>query len=215
MKHFLIVAGGEIEDAFVCRIIQEEHPTSVIAVDCGMDFFYRNKKMPDVIVGDFDSAEPESLTYFRRQGVRIKELSPMKDDTDTEAALRLALQMGAERITLLGAIGSRIDHMLANIELLGIGLMAGVPMVMMDAKNKIRMADTGLTIKKCEQHGTYVSLLPYTPEVTHLTLRGFKYPLNDVILRGFCSLGISNEIIEEEAEILFGSGILLVMETKD
>lgn len=215
MKHFLIVAGGEIEDAFVCRIIQEERPTSLIAVDCGMDFFYRNKKMPDVIVGDFDSAEPESLSYFRRQGVRIKELSPMKDDTDTEAALRLAIQMGAERIMLLGAMGSRLDHMLANVGLLGIGLAAGVPIVMMNERNKLRMTDCGITIKRSEQHGTYVSLLPYTPKVTHLTLRGFKYPLKDVTLQSFCSLGISNEIVEEEARIEFDGGILLVMETRD
>ena len=46
-------------------------------------------------------------------------------------------------------------------------------------------------------------------------LRGFKYPLTDYCLRGFCSIGVSNEIMEEEAEIAFDGGILLVIESKD
>ena len=215
MKRFLVVAGGELSDKFACRVIEETAPEVMIAADRGMDFFYRLRKNPDVIIGDFDSAESQSLTYFREQGVQIKGLSPMKDDTDTEAALRLAVSMGAESITLLGAMGSRLDHMLANVGLLGIGLTAGVPIVMMNEKNKLRMTDCGIAIKKSEQHGTYVSLLPYTPEVTHLTLHGFKYPLKDVTLQSFCSLGISNEIVEEEARIEFDGGILLVMETRD
>lgn len=215
MRHFLVVAGGDIDDAFACCMIEEDRPEVMIAADRGMDFFYRSQKIPDVIIGDFDSAKPASLSYFRAQGVRVETLSPMKDDTDTEAALRLAIAMGAERITLLGAVGSRLDHVLANIELLGIGLTAGVPIVIADANNKIRMTDRSIAIRRREQHGKYVSLLPYTPEVMHLTLRGFKYPLYDVTLRGFCSLGISNEIVEERAEIVFDGGILLVMETRD
>ena len=215
MKRFLVVAGGELSDTFACRVIEETAPEVMIAADRGMDFFYRLRKNPDVIIGDFDSARSQSLTYFREQGVQIKELSPMKDDTDTEAALRLAVSMGAESIMLLGAMGSRLDHMLANVGLLGIGLAAGVPIVMMNERNKLRMTDCGITIKRSEQHGTYVSLLPYTPKVTHLTLRVFKYPLKDVTLQSFCSLGISNEIVVEEARIEFDGGILLVMETRD
>ena len=97
MKRFLVVAGGELSDTFACRVIEETAPEVMIAADRGMDFFYRLRKNPDVIIGDFDSARSQSLTYFREQGVQIKELSPMKDDTDTEAALRLAVSMGAER----------------------------------------------------------------------------------------------------------------------
>lgn len=216
MKHFLIVSGGSIEDVFACRVIEEETPDVMIAADKGMDFFYRNQKTPDYIIGDFDSAERESLTFFRTQSkVQIRELCPIKDDTDTESAIRFALEQGATQITLLGATGSRLDHVLGNIELLGIGLKAGVPITIMDAKNRIRMIDKGVIIKKSEQYGTYVSLLPYTEEVTHLTLRGFKYPLTDATLAGFCSLGVSNEIVEEEAEIAFDGGILLVVEARD
>ena len=60
----------------------------------------------------------------KKNDIEWTKLNPMKDDTDTEAAIRLAIEKGAQSITLLGATGSRIDHVLANIELLGIGLTA-------------------------------------------------------------------------------------------
>lgn len=216
MKHFFVVSGGNIDDMFVNRMLEQEKPEVVIAADKGMDFFYRNQKAPDVIIGDFDSVNSESLQYFKEQhGVQMIELNPMKDDTDTEAAIRYALAHGAEQITLLGATGSRLDHVLGNVELLGIGLQAGVPIVMADANNRIRMIDREIVLKKEEQHGTYVSLIPYTEKAEHLTLRGFKYSLTDATLNGFCSLGVSNEIVDTEAEISFDGGILLVIESRD
>ena len=172
--------------------------------------------MPEVIVGDFDSVGTEALAYFKTlPGVAIQKLIPEKDDTDTESAIRLAIRRGAERITLLGATGTRLDHVLGNIELLGIGLKAGIPIQICDAHNRIRMIDRGMTLARKEQFGTYVSLIPYTECVGHLTLKGFKYPLTDACLRGFCSLGVSNEIVADTAEISFESGILLVVESKD
>ncbi len=77
------------------------------------------------------------------------------------------------------------------------------------------MIDRGMTLARKEQFGTYVSLIPYTECVEHLTLKGLKYPLTDACLRGFCSLGVSNEIVADTAEISFESGLLLVVESKD
>lgn len=216
MKDFVVVTGGKIDDAFACQVIKEKEQATLLAADSGMEFFFRNGIKPDVIVGDFDSVNKEILHSFReQQGIVLRELNPVKDDTDTEFAIRLAISMGAEQITLLGATGSRLDHVLGNIELLGIGLSEGVSMEILDANNRIRMMDAGLILRREEQFGTYVSLIPYTSQVEHLTLRGFKYPLSDFCLKGFCSLGISNEIVEDEAAIEFDGGILLVIESKD
>lgn len=216
MKHFFVFSGGDLDDKFACQMIEDKKPDVMIAADRGMDFFYRNHIEPDMIIGDFDSVENESLQYFKGQTtVRIVELSPMKDDTDTEAAIRCAMSMGAEKITILGATGCRLDHVLGNVELLGMGLTHGVQIAIVDAHNRIRMIERGITIQRAEQHGTYVSLLPYAEKVEHLTLRGFKYPLENATLRGFCTLGVSNEIVAEEAEIIFDGGILLVIESRD
>lgn len=215
-KHVIIVSGGSTDSQLGMTCIRDSAQSFCIAADSGMNFFYRNGLVPDMIVGDFDSADGEALQYFRTiSKIQWEKLNPVKDDTDTEFAIRKAIELGAERITLLGATGSRLDHVLGNIELLGIGLEAGVPMEMLDAKNRIRMIDTGIRLRRETQYGDYVSLLPYTKEVRGLTLTGFKYPLHQATLKGFCSLGISNEILEEEAEISFEEGILLVIESRD
>lgn len=216
MKKVVIVSGGKIEDFFVTEWITEQKPDEIIAVDSGMEYFRRTGKKPDLILGDFDSVREETLAYFEKQeGIIWKRLNPVKDDTDTEAALRYAIKTGAEQIVLLGATGSRLDHVLGNIELLGIGLEAGAEILLVDAHNRIRMIKSGIQLKKEEQFGKYVSLIPYSSEVKHLYLKGFKYPLEDFILRGFCSLGVSNEIIADTAEIFFEEGILLVIESRD
>lgn len=216
MRQFCVISGGAIEDTFVCRMLEEQRPEMIIAADFGLEFLYRNRIKPQVVVGDFDSAGREAFDFFQGQpDIKIQRLNPIKDDTDTESAVRLAITMGAEAITLFGATGSRLDHVLGNIELLGIGLEAGVPITLMDAHNRIRMLKEGIVLKKEEQFGTYVSLIPYTEHVEHLYLRGMKYPLSDHCLKGFCSLGISNEIIEEEAAIEFDGGILLLIESRD
>lgn len=216
MRTFIIISGGAVEDSLACEVIRREQPETIIAADAGMEFLYRSHIKPDVIVGDFDSVDAEILSYFQgQQDIQIRALNPMKDDTDTEYAIRLAIEMGAEQIVLLGGTGSRLDHVLGNIELLGIGLQTGVEITLLDGHNRIRMIDKGISIRKQMQTGKYVSLIPYTEEVTHLYLRGFKYPLSDACLRKFSSLGISNEIVEEEARISFERGILLVIESKD
>lgn len=216
MRHFFVISGGSIQDAFACDILGKQNPECIIAADSGMEFLYRNQLKPDIIVGDFDSVRTEVLDYFRENpDIRLQELNPIKDDTDTESAIRLAIEMGAEQITLLGATGSRIDHVLGNIELLGIGLMAGIPITLLDEHNRIQMIDKSITIKKAEQFGNYVSLIPYTEKVEHLYLNGFKYPLSDYCLKGFKSIGVSNEITAETAEIIFDGGILIVIESRD
>lgn len=72
-----------------------------------------------------------------------------------------------------------------------------------------------LKLKKKEQFGKYVSLVPFTSQITGLTLRGFAYNVDNVTLTAGTSLGISNEIQAEEAVIDFQEGILLVMESRD
>ena len=108
-----------------------------------------------------------------------------------------------------------MDHMIGNLHLLGMAMEHGVDCMMVDPFNRIRMIDQGITIKKEEQYGNYVSLFPFTPQVKGPTLTGFKYPLDCYTLECYHSLGVSNEITEEEACISFQEGVLLVVEARD
>ena len=213
---FLIVSGGDTQDDFVTELIKTGGFDVLMAADSGMDCFYRIHTKPDVIVGDFDSAESDNLDYFRRfEQIELCVLNPQKDDTDTEFAIREAIRRGADDITIVGATGTRMDHLLRNICLLGIGLEKKISMCLLDPHNRIRMIDSPLVLRKEEQYGRYVSLLPYSDQVEGVTLTGFKYPLSNYTMGGFNSLGISNEITEEEAKIFLSEGQLLVIESRD
>lgn len=216
MKQALIVTGGSMDASFGYSYIRR-HPFDILAaVDSGMQFFYDAKMKPDWIIGDFDSADPDVLAYFEQMdGISWIRLVPEKDDTDTEAAIRKVMELGCGRIHLLGGTGSRLDHMLGNVGLLGIGLEAGVEIFLLDPGNRIRMIKEGMVLLKEEQYGKYVSLLPVTQEVTGITLTGMKYPLTGYTMRQYASIGISNEIIGDRAEIFLKEGVLLVCETLD
>jgi len=122
-RKIVIVSGGSIQDAFAKEWIRDYQPDYIIAADSGMEFLHRVALQPDMIIGDFDSVLPETLSFFKEQpGIIWKQLNPVKDDTDTEFAIRQAIELGAKEITLLGATGTRLDHMLGNVSLLGIGL---------------------------------------------------------------------------------------------
>ena len=212
----LIVSGGSIEDDFVRDLIQKNDYETVIACDSGMEFFKRNGICPNLILGDFDSADAESVAFFRQQtGVRMEQFPAEKDWTDTELALRRALELAPDHIDLVGATGSRLDHVLGNLCLLTLGLESGTEIFLLDSHNRIRMIEGSLTIRKSEQYGSFVSLIPYAGAVRELTLRGMKYPLEDAALMPGVSLGISNEIVEETALIDFAEGMLFVIESRD
>lgn len=212
----VIVSGGHVEDAFALDWLARNKYDLLIAADSGMNFLYRNGLTPDVIAGDFDSVSDEAYIHFSQMPeVEMIRLNPIKDDTDTEFVIREAIRRGSKAITVLGGTGTRLDHVMGNIHLLGIGLSCGVEIELVDAHNRIRMVDGEITLKKDEQFGQFVSLLPFVGSAKGVTLTGFKYPLEDDTIESFCSLGISNEIEEEQAIVQVKEGILLMIESRD
>lgn len=212
----VIISGGHIDDMFALEWLRKNKYNLLIAADSGMDFLYRNHLTPDIIAGDFDSVDDASLFAFsENHAVEMLRLNPIKDDTDTEFVIREAIRRGAMEITILGATGTRLDHVLANIYLLGIGLEKGIAIELVDAYNRIRMIDKTLEINRAEQFGQFVSVLPIRGDARGVTLKGMKYPLWDAVVPSFSSLGVSNEIIDEKAEISVEQGVLLVVESRD
>lgn len=213
---FVIISGGHIDDAFAIEWLEKNKYDCLIAADSGMNFLHRNNIVPDVIAGDFDSVSSESLEAFSEmRDVEILRLNPIKDDTDTEFVIREAIRRGATEISVLGATGTRLDHVLANVYLLGIGLEENVEIQLVDAHNRIRMIEKSLEISKTEQFGSFVSVLPVKGDAKGVTLEGMKYPLQDADIACFSSLGVSNEIVEENARISVKEGTLLVIESRD
>ena len=132
-----------------------------------------------------------------------------------ELALELALERGSDEIHILGGSGTRLDHLLGTIHLLGLALEQGVPCYLVDEHNRLRLIREKTVLRRADQYGDFVSLIPLTTRAEGVTLTGFKYPLKDYQMDTFHSIGISNEIMSEEAVIELKSGILVLAETRD
>lgn len=172
--------------------------------------------MPNYVVGDFDSVSTKILKFYQDNSqVIFHKYNPEKDNTDTDIALKLAIEMDSSAITIMGALGKRMDHALSNIHILKDALEAEIPCQILDNHNRIYLLKDNITIYKNATYGKYISLIPLTSTVEGLTLKGFKYPLNDYSLLIGKSLGVSNEIIQDIAQIELKKGILIVIETRD
>lgn len=189
---------------------------NIIAGDRGLEALYKLKIIPNHVVGDFDSVSAEILEFYKKQSqITFHTFNSEKDNTDTDIALQLAIGLKSSRITIMGALGKRMDHALANIHILKDALEANIPCQILDEHNRIYLINKEMTLEKDKVFGKYVSLIPLTSTVEGLTLTGFKYHLNDYTLAIGTSLGISNEIIGDIAHIEMKNGILIVIESKD
>lgn len=189
---------------------------NIIVCDRGLEALYQLKIIPNHVVGDFDSVSPNVLTFYQNKPqVVFHTYNAEKDNTDTDIALKLAIKLKSSKITILGALGKRMDHAIANIHILKDALESEIPCQILDEHNRIYLINKEMTLEKEKIYGKYVSLIPLTSTVEGLTLTGFKYPLNNYDLPVGTSLGISNEIIEDRAHIKMEKGILIVIESRD
>ena len=214
---YLIFTGGTIQDSFARAYYESHSYDCVLAADHGIEAADRLGIPVQILLGDFDSADPTVLAaWMERPGLTIVQHNPIKDNTDTELAILYAVEHGATHIDILGCTGTRMDHFLGTVESLYGALEAGVDCVLVDANNRIRLLAPG-THRICREDafGKYLSLIPFGGAVEKLTLWGVKYPLTDYKMIPGNSLGISNEITGTVAEITFSDGILIEVQSED
>ncbi len=215
-KTALIISGGSIAKDFLAKVFRSYCPSIVIAADAGLLAAHELHIPVTNIVGDFDSAGTDILkVYENRDEIDIRRFRPEKDASDTEIALRLAIELGAADIVMAGCTGTRLDHVWANVQLLSLARQSGVHAVILDPHNRISLIESGIVLKKEAQYGRYISLFPLGGAVEGLTLKGFKYPLDQYLLEPMDSRCVSNEMEDEEAVITYESGALIMMETCD
>lgn len=215
-KRIVLVSGGELDEELTLGLLKQDENVYVIGVDKGIEFLYSHNITPSYIVGDFDSTKQEIADYYREQtNVPIREFNPVKDASDTEIAIRLAMTLGATEIIILGATGGRIDHLWANVQSLTIPFKAGIDAKILDKQNRISLIGGKTVLKKSEAYGPYFSVFPLGKDVYGFSIQGAKYPLRNHTLTPYDSLCVSNQIEDEEVVIDFLSGTVILMETRD
>ena len=167
----------------------------IVACDAG----YRNAEtlgvVPDLIVGDFDSA-PQPPVRHERTIV----LPHVKDDTDTHFAARWLWQHGCREVTFLGALGGqRFEHTVANLHTALFLAKNGVQVLLADERSELRILCPGQPMTLERKGWTYLSLFPLDGPLTGVEEQGVFYPLQDAVLTPDYPLGVSNEFTAPQA----------------
>jgi thiamine pyrophosphokinase len=207
-QYVLVIGGSPPNRAVVERLSRDR---CVIAADSGLDHAATLGLDVDVVVGDLDSVSPGALAAAAAAGVPIERHPVAKDAIDTELAIDAALARGADRITVVGGGGDRLDHLLAGLLLLAHPKLAGVdveawlgPAWLRALRGPTHAAITGPI-------GAYLSLLPVHGPALGITTGGLRYPLDDEPLNPGSSRGVSNEIVAAPACVRVEDGALLVI----
>ena len=145
-------------------------------------------------------------------GLEKLDLPVEKDDTDTMAAIRYAVQEGYSEIFLYCALGGRLDHLLGNVQSAVFAVERGCRVRIIDTDNLLYFfTDGALTLPP--RAGWSLSLLSLTDRCENVSVTGVKYPLRDATLTNGFPIGVSNEW-RGEAQISVGGGVLLVVMSK-
>jgi thiamine pyrophosphokinase len=170
-------------------------------------------------VGDGDSLDADALAALEAAGVPLDRAPADKDESDTELAVRAAIGEGADGIVIVGGLGRRIDHALANVGLLAMPELMGRDAVILDGRSRLTLlrapgADGGpVTLPLPGPVGSTISLLPLGPGVEGVTTAGLAYPLADEPLPAGAARGLSNVRRDADARVVLRAGLLVVVET--
>lgn len=179
----------------------------IIAADGGAQHCRALGLRPDVIIGDLDSLDPNMRADWEAQGVNIISHPPEKDQTDLELALLHSKEARAEKITVLGGLGRRWDHSIANLLLAAHFQFDGTEILFLHGQQRLLVTKRQLRLPAAVAER--VSLLPVGGDAKGVVTHGLKYPLNGETLFFGGSRGVSNVVVSADAEVNLKSGILL------
>lgn len=211
-----ILAGGP-EDLFPDLREYNMENSIWVGVDRGVFHLLKMNIRPIIAFGDFDSVSSEELQFIENEVKELKRFRPEKDETDMELALQWALDQNPATIRIFGATGGRLDHLFANVHLLLNPFNAKNPadIYLIDRYNQVFLRGPGTYRIEKMKAKKYISFVPLTLDVTGLTLKGFKFPLENRYISLGSTLCISNELISDYGTFSFSEGILIVIRSRD
>lgn len=184
--------------------IKKNSDDLIIAADGGLKYLKDFGILPDIIIGDFDSLG------IVPDGENVIKLNPVKDVTDMNAAVDIGIEKGYTEFHIYGACGGRFDHTLANIQLAASLASRNMNASIHDGETVITAICNG-SMKFSKEYKGYISVFAHSDECTGIYIKGLKYTLDNGTVRNTFPLGVSNEFIGCESEIIIGQGIAIVV----
>lgn len=182
----------------------------VIAADGGVNHCIRFGITPDVLIGDLDSVDNDTLVKLQSAGVEVIRHPVKKDETDLELAINYAIEQGAKKITLYGLLGGRWDMSFANVMLLASPKYTSIEFKVVNGSLRIFILRGGQSVTISGNPGDLVSALPIGGDAEGICYTGLEWPLDKGQILSGSPLGMSNQMLEAEATIGLGSGTLLI-----
>lgn len=162
----------------------------------------------DLLLGDMDSIQGEPET-----DLPMIRMPREKDDTDTMAAIRHGQALGYEDFLLLGALGGRLDHTMANLQAAAYLSSQGARCILQDEETTVLLLTEG-SIHLPRHQGYALSLFSFTETCQGVSASGVQYPLKNATLTNTMPIGVSNEWSDEEAWISVAQGTLMILQSR-
>jgi len=208
-KVFIFINGKMGDENSIKNIIQDHD--YIVAVDGGYQHLKNISIMPDVIIGDMDSIDPDDLCRLQKENIEIMQYPREKDETDLEIALNHVINLGYDKIVIVAAFGGRLDQMLTNLLMLKKPMLNDRTVIYFDGLEYVHLISSSLIIRG--SIGDRVSLIPFFGPVHGISTMGLKYQLVNESLYPEQSRGVSNVITEKEVKIEIKSGQLICIHT--
>ena len=179
-------------------------------IDAGAYVLASHKIMMEISIGDFDSLTDDKYALIEKYSIKMNKLNPIKDKSDLEEGVELAINMGYDKIYIVGATGGRLDHQYANFQILKNITKAKI--IFVDEKNRIEMMNKG-SYEIAKSIYKYISIFAIDDSV--VSLEGFKYPLKYRPLTAKDIYTLSNEIIGNIGKRTVHQGHIIVIQAND
>ncbi len=203
-----IYTGGHIHPETIT-----EHPKAddlTVAADSGYHNAVALGERIDILLGDFDSiGELPADGDFERIQVPAE-----KDLTDTQLAVTVALDRGAEEIVLIGGLSGRLDHTLSTLAILEDLGCQGIYATLTDGQSRVRYLKSTSTLIARSGY-KYLSIVAADETVKGVSVEGCKYPLKNATLHRTLQYAVSNEITGNVAMISVKKGGIYIIESRD
>lgn len=210
VKKCTIISGAPNNDIdFLENNIDKE--SYIICADSGYKNCLKLNIVPNLIIGDFDSAEYPNIDC------EIVKLQREKAYTDTFHCVIEAVERGYDYIEIYCCIGDRIDHTYANILCLDYCQKHNVKCYIIDKKNRVSLiSKSGIIPKEYENF----SLFAYLEDCLGVKIKGAYYTAgfynkDSIDIKLGTQIGVSNYVVDDYAEVSLDSGTLLLIESND
>lgn len=206
MRHYLIVANGNfLAKEIICEAAENK---IIIALDGSSNRLMRMQIMPQIIIGDLDSIDLIDPNLIQNRNDLTILLRDDQNLTDLTKAIHYCDEQHAASITIVCAIGARMDHHEGAMRALRKSYSEQRPMLLHTEMQTIRYAKNETVVMHGEI-GDKCGILAYPHG--YFSSQGLGYDVTDFELSFGYSESIANFLAKPEARVDIKGEALLIM----